>query len=538
MKRRHIKLILSFALAMVFALSPCILFTTTAASALGDVDGSGTINSTDALLVLHYATGATSMTEAQKRAADVNGDGKINSVDALEILKFAVNGTSQYLNPNTTTKTTAFTAYQGKVTAEPSLRLRSGPGTNYSILVNVPYGTVITITAVSNGWGKTTYSGKTGWVSLDYVTRVTNPTTTTTTRPTTTATTKKTTTTTRTTTTTTNSSSYQGRVTADPSLRLRSGPGTSYSTLTYIPYGTIITITAVSGGWGKTTYNGKTGWVSLDYVARGTTPAVKSGTFTITCYGYGHGAGMSQYGAIYLANDGWKYDQILLHYYHSSKTKILTDNNMPSTVTYGGTSYNMKQYLAGSTYAEIGDDCNMEALKAQVVAIYTYAKYYNFKLSSSTHAYKSYSYKGTRIEQAINAVWKKYIAYDNKAILAVYCSSMGGKNTSALNAWNGADIPYLQGGMTSPEPESIMKRVYTFTADEVKSLAKNRIGVTLSGDPSKWFTEIKHDKAISDSVGYIRSMKVGGTTVYGENIRAKLFAYKIRSHCISIQYNP
>lgn len=31
--------------------------------------------------------------------------------------------------------------------------------------------------------------------------------------------------------------------------------------------------------------------------------------------GYGHGVGMSQYGANYMANDGYKYDEILKHYY-------------------------------------------------------------------------------------------------------------------------------------------------------------------------------------------------------------------------------
>ena len=35
----------------------------------------------------------------------------------------------------------------------------------------------------------------------------------------------------------------------------------------------------------------------------------------ITCKGYGHGVGMSQYGAHGMAKSGYSYDQILKHYY-------------------------------------------------------------------------------------------------------------------------------------------------------------------------------------------------------------------------------
>ena len=35
--------------------------------------------------------------------------------------------------------------------------------------------------------------------------------------------------------------------------------------------------------------------------------------------GYGHGVGMSQYGANYMAQDGYKYDDILKHYYKGVK---------------------------------------------------------------------------------------------------------------------------------------------------------------------------------------------------------------------------
>ncbi len=42
-------------------------------------------------------------------------------------------------------------------------------------------------------------------------------------------------------------------------------------------------------------------------------------TITFTVYGYGHGIGMSQYGANYLAENGYDYKEILEHYYTGAK---------------------------------------------------------------------------------------------------------------------------------------------------------------------------------------------------------------------------
>ena len=50
----------------------------------------------------------------------------------------------------------------------------------------------------------------------------------------------------------------------------------------------------------------------------------KSGKYvTITTKGYGHGVGMSQYGAQAMAKKGYTYDQILKHYYQNVKISKL-----------------------------------------------------------------------------------------------------------------------------------------------------------------------------------------------------------------------
>ncbi|MBR4866909.1 MAG: SH3 domain-containing protein, partial [Clostridia bacterium] len=149
---------------------------------------------------------------------------------------------------------TTTTTYTYKITTTSGVNLRSGAGTSYGKLTTIPYNKTVTVTEVKNGWGKTTYGGKTGWFSLDYA--------------------KKTGTTTTATggstgsgdTTTTASVKYV--ITASNGVNMRSGAGTSYDKVGAIPYNKTVTVTEVKNGWGKTTYGGKTGWFSLDYAKK------------------------------------------------------------------------------------------------------------------------------------------------------------------------------------------------------------------------------------------------------------------------------
>ena len=49
---------------------------------------------------------------------------------------------------------------------------------------------------------------------------------------------------------------------------------------------------------------------------------VEGGDLIFTTVGYGHGVGMSQYGARFLALDGQTYDQILAHYYPGTRLQL------------------------------------------------------------------------------------------------------------------------------------------------------------------------------------------------------------------------
>lgn len=134
------------------------------------------------------------------------------------------------------TDTPATVSYTYKTTSK--VNLRSGAGTGYSIYTTVPSGTTVKVTAISGNWGKTTYGSYTGWLCLDYASKVTE--------------------------TAAGTVNYQ----TTGNVNMRTGAGTGYSRINTIPKGTTVTVTEVLSGWGKTTYGGKTGWFSLTYAKK------------------------------------------------------------------------------------------------------------------------------------------------------------------------------------------------------------------------------------------------------------------------------
>ncbi|MBR1811352.1 MAG: SH3 domain-containing protein [Clostridia bacterium] len=57
------------------------------------------------------------------------------------------------------------------------LNLRPSPGTDDDPVGEIPKGTTIYITTQTNGWGYTTYDGKSGWVNMKYLSSVSSQTT-------------------------------------------------------------------------------------------------------------------------------------------------------------------------------------------------------------------------------------------------------------------------------------------------------------------------------------------------------------------------
>lgn len=122
-----------------------------------------------------------------------------------------------------------------RVTATNGLNLRSSASISSSVVTVLSTGALLTVTSVeSNGWlGVRTGSGRTGYVSGEFVEYVSGPTDTPDPEP-------------------EPDPDPDGfevgqtvRVTAEPSLRLRSGPGTNYEAITSLATGVLLTVTSI-----------------------------------------------------------------------------------------------------------------------------------------------------------------------------------------------------------------------------------------------------------------------------------------------------
>lgn len=271
------------------------------------------------------------------------------------------------------------------------------------------------------------------------------------------------------------------------------------------------------------------------------------GTFVFRVYGYGHGVGMSQQGAMQMAKDGKTYDEILPHYFAGATVK--TDSSTPATIKYGGKDIPIVEYLCRTAKPEIGPSAPLEALKAQVVSAYTYAKYYNFDVAKSKHVYDSdYAYEGTNVHKACLAVLgmasdsdtpaAKYVDYNGKAAFTCYFASAAGKTASASSVWGGEGYPYLNGGVSSPEKVDASTK--EFTVDEMRKYIEDYGDgkITLGDDPSEWIEIISHDSAYNANTGYVTKIRVGNHTMNGNAFRASIMDYDIRSHCFTVEYIP
>ena len=128
--------------------------------------------------------------------------------------------------------------YQAQVKAD-SLYLRQSPGGD--IITTLSNGTTLAVLDNSSSWYKVAVNGQEGYVSGEYLTG----------------------------TTTEDFALGTGTIVCDTTVNFRSQPNTSSSVLASLKNGTAVTVTGISNGWFKATYNGQSGYISGDYVSFG-----------------------------------------------------------------------------------------------------------------------------------------------------------------------------------------------------------------------------------------------------------------------------
>jgi stage II sporulation protein D len=85
--------------------------------------------------------------------------------------------------------------------------------------------------------------------------------------------------------------------------------------------------------------------------------AVTATSFLVSGRGWGHGVGMSQYGALGFANDGWTYDRILGHFYRGvelgpaavARVRVLVAEAKPSVTIRSAAPFRVRDVF-GKTY--------------------------------------------------------------------------------------------------------------------------------------------------------------------------------------------
>ena len=173
-----------------------------------------------------------------------------SQVDVLESLdgwyRIEANGKTGYVSSQ-------YLSLSGTVSAS-SLNLRSTPSTSGSKVATLSSGTKVDILESLDGWYRVEADGKTGYVSSEYVSlgqtqspaappaaaQEPNPT---------------------------------GTVSAS-TLNVRSGPGASHNKVTALSSGTQVEILETLDGWYRISANGKTGYVSAQYVTLSQTEQV------------------------------------------------------------------------------------------------------------------------------------------------------------------------------------------------------------------------------------------------------------------------
>lgn len=273
--------------------------------------------------------------------------------------------------------------------------------------------------------------------------------------------------------------------------------------------------------------------------------AVKD-SFVIVTFGWGHGVGMSQWGAIGLARSGYSYIQIVQHYY---KNTSIIKEQYPPTVKCGGKDVDTVEMLARIIQKEIAGCTNknntldMNALRAQAVAAYTNLKYCDYKVSGCSYV-NSYSQCRNDVKQVAQEIAGQYIQYRGKVVYAYYSACSAGVAAKYEQIWGNTnrDMGYLTNcasyydcytsvyvTATAYSPAAIAEYIHRYDPS-----------IVLSDNPAEWIQILKHDDSVNENIGYVSSMQIGNRTISqgaGLKFRDNIMRYDIKSPCFAIIYN-
>lgn len=209
----------------------------------------------------------------------------------------------------------------------------------------------------------------------------------------------------------------------------------------------------------------------------------------------------------------------------------------------------MREYLIGALACEMPADFEPEALKAQAVAIHSYAIYMKnnsktaYAFAVDTANKRGYmtpeqrdSYFGlnftqseSRIEAAVDATIDYILTYDGAAIAACFHAISPGMTENSANVFASA-LPYLSSVACEPDTKSasyISKA--EFSPSELDDALKGADSkFTASGEPDGWIGKTSVSEA-----GTVLSIEICQKSFSGASVREAL---GLRSAAFSVKY--
>lgn len=222
-----------------------------------------------------------------------------------------------------------------------------------------------------------------------------------------------------------------------------------------------------------------------------------------------------------------------------SETKVENDKGAPEFITVNGEKMPAKDAIAGLVASEMGEGYNLEAVKAQAVVIYTYLKYRD----------NGFNIDGVQIEKAITQEIKvaveetygRYLSYNNEVALTPFFEIAAGGTADASMVLSG-NYPYLKSvarlsGNPEASAEGYETTVQVKRGEMQGILLENGFKINVDDDPTKWIIIRERNNAVSSSVGYVKSVRVGDQDLTGYEFITKLSKLGVKSSCFKLSFD-
>lgn len=223
----------------------------------------------------------------------------------------------------------------------------------------------------------------------------------------------------------------------------------------------------------------------------------------------------------------------------STEPTTEVDTGAPKVMKINGQEIEAKEALARLVMTEMGENYNIEAVKAQTVVIYTYLKYRdtNFEIDGVKIADKA----NDEVKSAVDSVFGEYLADENEVALTPYFEIAAKKTTDAANVFS-KEYPYLKPVEVPGDPDSkseAFKVERKYSMGEFKGiLLQFDSTLKLGEEPAAWVNVEAHDASVSSSIGYVTKVTVGGKEFSGLDFRTKILTPStLVSHCFTVEYN-